>query len=96
MTNKNKKESENKSKGNSSMLKFFYGENYEHELGEGCISFKKECENRNLYLGLCILMLTLNLVMAFILFPLISLAVMFTNWALEITFISVILVMHYG
>ena len=78
------------------MLKFFYGENYEHELGEGCISFTKECENRKFYLGLSFLMLCMNLVMAVILFPLKSLAVMFTNWALEITFLGVILVMCYG
>ena len=85
-----------KTKGNSSVLRFLYGKDYEHELGEGCISFKKNCKNRDRYLRLSFVMLSLNLVMAIILFPLESLYVMFTNWALEITFLGVILVTCYG
>ena len=95
MTNDNKKP-DNKAKGNSSCLKLLYGQDYEQKLGESCISFTKDCQRRNLYLGLSCLMLIINITMSISLFPLNRLLVMFTNWAQMITELSLILVIYYG
>ena len=87
---------ENATKGNSSMLRFLYGSDYEHNLGEGCISFTKECEKRNLYLGLSSLLIGTNLVMTFTLFDWKSVLYMFTDWAMMLTSLSLILVLCYS
>ena len=83
-------------KGESKVLRFLYGKDYEHNLGEGCINFTKECDKRNLYLGLSLIMLSINFVMTLTLFPLKTMFTMFTNWTQLITDLSVLLVICFG
>ena len=72
-----------KKSGNSTLLATLYGEDYQTRLGSGCISFEQEEVNpsNKLFMRvLALFLLSINIVMAAVLFDLWSLLTFLTNW----------------
>jgi len=81
----------------SSVLAALYGNDYENELGSGCISFENEDLNRKTKLFMRLLalgLLIINIVMSIVLFPLWSLLTFLTNWGMLVSFACILFLMY--
>ena len=86
-------------KPQSATLKFLYGEDYETNLGSGCINFTNENENNSSKFYQRILGISLpllNLAMALALFPPRGLIAYFTNWCMIASILTVGGIMYCG
>jgi len=90
-------ESKSKNLKKSVVLVALYGDDYENELGSGCISFEKENVNTNSKLFIRVLavgLLIINFVMSITLFPVRSLLTFLTNWGMLASFASILFLIY--
>ena len=83
----------------SSILRFLYGEDYEQNLGRGCINFTKENEDKNskfFQRVIAFVLVSINLAMGLALFPLWSLIAFFTNWCMIASLLSIVMITYCG
>ena len=85
----------------SEVLTYLYGQNYVNELGNGCISFRKEhAEKKSLWRYdlrmLALLLAFIPFLLNVILFPLLTLVAFLTNWIECLTLLTCILVLWFS
>ena len=81
------------------ILRTLYGEDYEKNLGSGCINYTKEANDKNFRLvqrGIAFALLSTNLLLGLTLYPVWDLVAYFTNWCMMFSLLSVLMITFCG